>query len=172
MANYLILNQTQVWNGLGTLSYTVPTTGNYHVQYQVTFPEALAQGSGAGSNKGLGAGTGGGAQGFVLGDRGAGYGGVGQGFGTGNNYQQPPAAPSNQTEGTAVSSALVVLVKKNGVTQYTAPVPTVTQSAFQFKFGFQASATDAITVVLSSVNASDNALNGVCSNVSIGQGLL
>lgn len=170
MANYLILNQNQIWNGLGTLTYTIPTTGNYNVQVQTTFPEALAQGSGAGSGKGLGAGTGGGGEGFTGGDLGTGHGGVGQGFGTGNGYQQPPSAPSNQTSGTAVSSALVILVKKNGSTIYTATSPTVTQSAFQFKYSFQAAAADAITVVLSSVNASDNTLNGVSSNISIGQG--
>lgn len=36
MANYLILNQPQVFQGLGTLTYTVPSTGSYAVQVQAT----------------------------------------------------------------------------------------------------------------------------------------
>ena len=170
LANYLILNQSQVFNGLGTLTYTVATTGNYNVQVQTTVPEAIATGSGAGSNKGLGAGTGGGGEGFTGGDLGLGHGGVGQGFGAGNGYQQPPADGSNQTSGSAVSSGLSIVVNKNGSPIYTATAPTVTQSAQQFKYSFQATAADSITVVFSSSTASDNGLNGVLSNVSIGQG--
>lgn len=171
MANYLLVNQTQVFNGLGTLTFTVPTTGAYNVQFQTTVPEALATGDAAGSGTGLGAGTGGGGTGFTGGDLGTGHGGVGQGFGTGNSYQQPPASGSNETSGAAVNSALVVLVKNNGATVFTAPTLTATQSSLQFKYSFLATAADSVTVVLSSVNASDNALNGVTSNISIGQGL-
>lgn len=170
MANFLLLNQSQVFNGLGTLTFTVPTTGNYNVQFQTTVPEAIRNGDGAGSGTGLGSGAGGGGEGFTGGDLGLGHGGVGQGFGAGNGYQQPPSYGSNETTTPAVSSALVVLVKNNGSTIFTAPTFTVTQSAMQFKYSFQATAADSVTVVLSSANASDNTLNGLTSTVSIGQG--
>lgn len=173
MANYLILNKPQVWNGTGTLTYVVPAgtaTKAYNVTFSTTVPEAVAEGSGAGSQKGLGAGTGGGGEGFTQGDQGTGHGGVGQGFGAGNNYQQPPSAPSNQTSFAAVSTGLSVLVKNNGATIFTAGTFTATQSAQQFKYGFQAAASDSITVVLASSTASDNTLNAVRSIISIGEG--
>ena len=170
MANYLILNQNQVFNGLGTLTYTVAKTGNYNVQVQSTVPQSVATGDGAGSNTGLGAGTGGGGEGFTGGDLGPGHGGVGQGFGASNGYQQPPAAGSNQTSGSNVSSSLSVVVNKNGSPIYTATTPAVFQSALQFKYSFQAALNDSITVVFSSAASSDNALNGLTSNVSVGQG--
>jgi len=172
MANYLILNQNQVFNGLGTLTFTIPTTGQYNVQCQITVPEAVPTGSGAGSNKGLGSGTGGGGEGFTGGDLGTGHGGVGQGFGASNGYQQPSAQGSNQSSGAAISSGVSVLVKNNGSTIYTAPAFAVAQSALQFKFGFAATAADSITVVIGSSTASDNNLSGVTSNVSVGQGLM
>ncbi len=190
MANYLILNQNQVFNGLGTLTYTVATTEALNVQVQCTFPEAAPINNnvtansaglggglfdqlavGGGSGMGLGAGTGGGAQGFVLGDRGTGSGGVGQGFGTGNNYQQPPAASSNSTANSAVTSQLSIVVNKNGSPIYTSTAPAVAQGALQFKTSFLATAADSITVVLSSAASSDNQLSGVTSNVSVSQGL-
>lgn len=170
MANYLITNQNQVFNGLGTLTYTVPTTGNYNVVAQVTVPAAWPIDDGAGSGVGLGSGTGGGGEGFTGGDLGLGHGGVGQGFGTGNSYQQPSSQPSNVVVFSPVSSGVSVLVKKNGSTIYTAPAFAFKQSALQFKFGFQATAADSITVVLASATASDNQLSGVTSNVSVGQG--
>lgn len=176
MANYLLLNQNQVWNGLGTLTYTVPAgtaTQAYNVQVQTTFPAAVPiSTSNAGSGKGLGAGTGGGGEGFTKGDQGAGEGGVGQGFGTGNNYQQPPSAASNVTASNPVTSGLVIVVEKNAVTQYTATTPAVFQSALQFKVSLPGvAAGDSITVVLSSAVSSDNQLSGVTSNISVGQGL-
>lgn len=172
MANYLILNQNQVFNGLGTLTYTVADTGQYNVRVEVTFPSAAPIDDGAGSGVGLGAGTGGGGEGFTGGDLGLGHGGVGQGFGTGNGYQQPPAAGSNVTSHNPVTSGLSILVKKNGSTVYTAPTPAVAQGAIQFKTSFLASAADSITVVIDSIVASDSQLSGVTSNVSISQGLL
>ena len=171
MANYLILNQSQVWNGLGTLTYTVADTGAYNVQVQTTFPQAFIEGSGAGSGQGLGSGTGGGDQGFILGDRGPGYGGVGQGFGTSNNYQQPSSQPSNQTTNPGVSSELSIVVNVNGSPVYTSTAPTFGQSALQFKTSFLATAADSITVVISGNATSDAVLNGVVSQVSISQGL-
>lgn len=171
MANYLILNNPQVFNGLGTLTYVVATTGQYNVQVQTTVPEAIQQGSEAGSGKGLGSGTGGGGEGFVRGDFGPGYGGVGQGFGAGNNYQQPSSQPSNQEAGPSVSSGLSIVINDNGSPIFTAPTIAFQQSAQQFKFGFQATAGHTITVVLASATASDNALNGLTSIVSIGEGL-
>lgn len=191
MANYLILNQPQVFNGLGTMTYSVPagtSTQLYTVQVQSTFPAYPAVNSlpsssagiganitpvvplGAGSGMGLGAGTGGGDQGFVLGDRGAGYGGVGQGFGTGNNYKQPPSASSNATYSSPTTSSLSILVAKNGVTSYTSTAPTPFQGALQFSTTFSAAASDSITVVLSSSATPDNQLSGITSTISIQQG--
>jgi hypothetical protein len=166
----LLLNQPQVFNGLGTLTHTLAATGNYNVSFQATMPEAVAIDGGAGSGVGLGAGTGGGGEGFTGGDLGTGHGGVGQGFGTSNGYQQPPAAASNVTAASPVSSALVVLVKKNGSTIFTAPTVAAYQPSMQFKYGFLAAANDVITVVLSSVNSSDAVLNGLKSIASINQG--
>jgi hypothetical protein len=191
MANTLILNQPQVWNGLGTLTYTVATTEALNVQVQVTFPEAVAINSnvvansagvgadlvtgqlamGGGSGAGLGAGTGGGGSGFTGGDLGTGHGGVGQGFGAGNSYQQPPSASSNITANSPVSSGLSIVVNNNGSPIYTSTAPATYQSALQFRTSFLASAGDVITVVLSSAVSSDNQLNGVTSNISVGQGL-
>lgn len=107
MANTLIAEQSMVFNGLGTLTYTIPSTNLYHVQFQVTeFP----------------------------------------------------------------TSALAVVVKNGASTIFTAPVLGATQSAMQFRYSFQATAADVITVVLSSADAEDNLLNTVKSITSIGGG--
>lgn len=171
MANTLILNQNQVWNGTGTLTHTIATTGNYNVKFQCVVPQAPPVGDGAGSGTGLGSGAGGGGEGFTGGDLGTGHGGVGQGFGTGNGYPQPPSYGSNETLGAAVSSGLTVIVKNGASTIFTAPTFAVAQSAMQFTYGFIATAADVITVVLASSTSSDKGLNSVVSNVSIGQGL-
>lgn len=200
MANTLILNQNQVFNGLGTLTYTVPTgtaTQGYNVQVQTTFPDAdpvnanwsgnvAGAGAnngallymGAGSAYGLGSGTGGGDQGFVNGDRGlgavgTGKGGVGQGFGTANNYPQPISAGSDITVNSPLASSLSIVVNKNAVAQYTSTAPVNFQSALQFKTTLAGLvAGDVITVVLSSSASIDNQLSGITSNISISQGLL
>lgn len=195
MANILILNQNQVFNGLGTLTYTVPTgavTQGYNVQVQTTFPDAdpvnanwsdnsAGAGAnngglpymGAGSAYGLGSGTGGGATGFVSGDGGTGSGGKGLGFGTANGYPQPIAAGSDITVNSPIKSTLSVVVNKNAVAQYTSTAPVNFQSALQFKTTLAGlAAGDVVTVVFSSSASVDNQLNGILSNVSIGQGLL
>lgn len=194
MANYLILNQPQVWNGLGTLTYTVATTGSFKVKVFSTFPAAppvnsipnsnLAQQTvpgigvgalgpcGAGSGMGLGAGTGGGGEGFTGGDLGTSHGGVGQGFGTGNSYQQPPSASSNATASSATSSSLSIVVNQNGTPLTTNFVsPKVAQSGEKIEVSFQGTAADTITVVLTSSASSDNQLSGVTSIISIEEGL-
>lgn len=189
MANYLILNKPQVFNGLGTLTYTVVTTEALNVQAQVTLPSSPAINSsatgaagigagitpaaavGAGSGMGLGAGIGGGGTGFTKGDQGAGSGGVGQGFGTTNSYQQPPTAASNAVAASPVTSSLSIVVNKNGSPVYTSTAPVPFQEALQFRTRFLASAGDSITVVLSSSASVDNQLSGVLSTISIGQGL-
>ena len=256
MANYLILNQNFIFTGLGTLTFTVPTTGNYNLQLQSTLPAGLQNGTGAGGGtgrdqglgasggfagassalqslgngqtglgqafpnvpansapgvsqttlpettpnlpsvalgngasglgfggsandnasgfaSGYGAGAGGGGEGFVEGDQGLGHGGVGQGFGTGNGYQQPGVdVHSSQTSDPGLTSSLVILVKNNGSTIFTAPVVTPTQNSLEFRMSFQATAADSITVVLSSSNAADATLNPpLKTNLSIGQGL-
>jgi hypothetical protein len=172
MANVLQLNQSQVFNGLGTLTFTVPTTGTYSAGAQVTVPEALATGDGAGSGTGLGAGAGGGDQfNFALGGDGPGEAGMGHGFGINpTHYNQPPASGSNQTSGSAVSSGVSVVVNDNGSPIFTAPALAVAQSALQFKTSFQATAGHTITVVLASSTLTDNQTSGVTSNVFIQQG--
>lgn len=171
-APYLILNQPQVFCGLGTLSFTIPATGTYSVVGQTFVPQALPTGDGGGSSQGLGSGAGGGdVTGFARGGNGTGVGGVGQGFGpVANNYPQPPSYGSNATSGAAVSTGISIVVNKNGSPIYTMPSLTAAQSAAQFKFGFQAAITDAITVVITSSTASDNTLNGVQSTIAIQQG--
>lgn len=171
MANYLILNQNQVFNGLGTLTYSVASTEAYNVQVQVTFPEADPVNNGAGSGIGFGSGAGGGANGFTGGGSGLGSGGKGLGFGASNNYPQPPSYGANFTANSSVTSGLSIVVNKNGTPIYTSSAPAVEQSALQFKTSFLASNGDSITVVLSSAVSSDNQLSGVTSNISIGQGL-
>jgi len=171
-APYLILNQPQVFNGLGTLSFTIPATGTYNVVGQVFVPQALPTGDGAGSGQGLGSGAGGGdPTGFNKGGNGTGVGGVGQGFGpVANNYPQPPQYGSNASTGPAVSTGISVVVNKNASPIYTMPSMSPTQSSVQFKFAFQAATSDAITVVISSSTASDEVLNGVLSTIAIQQG--
>lgn len=112
MAETLLLNQPFVVCGLDTLNYTVPTTGLYSVQVQLT--------------------------------------------------EVPP-------------SGLSVVVNKNASPIFTSPALSVTQVAQQFKFGFLATAADAIQVVISSTQsgaaAIDNQLNTIKSTVYIQQGL-
>jgi hypothetical protein len=104
----LILNRPFPFVGLGTLTYTVATTGLYNAQAQCT--------------------------------------------------ETPP-------------SGLSIVVQQNGTTVYTAPTVTATQSALQFKTELNCSATDVITVVMSSSTAIDKQLNTVKTTVTIGQGL-
>ena len=214
MANYLILNQNYVQNGLGTLSFIAPATGNYNVSCEVTIPTSAATGAGAGSaadqglgatggsqgigqgsnlslgngglglgfggtandnasgnGSGYGAGAGGGAEGFSAGDQGLGEGGVGQGFGPSNGYQQPPAYTNTPTSVAGISSSLVMLVKDNGSTVFTAPVVSPTQGSAQWRTSLVVTSGHTITVVFTSANANDNTLNAIKSNISIGQGL-
>ena len=127
--------------------------------------------SGNGSGHGAGAG-GGDASGFALGGNGVTHGGVGQGFGpVANNYPQPPVNVITPTSGLAVSSSIVVTVLNGATLLYTSPALTPTQGSLQFKMSLQATAADSITVVLTSSNPSDNQLNSVKANISIGQGL-
>lgn len=243
MANTLILDKPFVFNGLGTLTYTVATTGNYNVKVQTTVPAAPLEGFGAGSgadqglgatggfpgaqsilqsnsngqtglgtnfptpiplatttpnlpstalgsgNTGLGsggsendnatgngsghgAGAGGGDEaGFARGGLGTSDGGVGQGFGPSvSGYGQPPVNVVTPTTFPAISSGVTIVVNQNGSPVFTAPTIGQSQSAQQFKFSLQCTATDVITVVLSSSTASDEQLSGVQSNVSIGTG--
>lgn len=57
MANTLLNRIPQVFNGLGTLTFTVPSTGTYNVQCQTTVPQSQNTGFGAGTgaDQGLGA---------------------------------------------------------------------------------------------------------------------
>jgi hypothetical protein len=67
-------------------------------------------------------------------------------------------------------SSLVVTVKKNGATVYTAPALTPTQTGFKFSTDLLATAADSLTVNFTSSAAVDNQLNSIKSNVAVGQG--
>ena len=126
----------------------------------------------SGFSTGYGAGAGGGGEGFSQGDQGLGHGGVGQGFGPTNGYQQPPAdIHSSQTTGPAVASGVSFVVNQNGSPVYTSPTVDPTQSSFEMKKSFLFAATDVVTVVISSSTASDETLNSLKTNVSIGTGV-
>ena len=121
-----------------------------------------------GHGNGLGGGTLGG---FSEGGS-TGAGAVGQGFGVDTSgYNQPSPLVTTPTTTAGLASALVILVKNNGSTVFTAPVLTPTQSAMQFKFSTPLTAADVVTITFTSANASDNTYNGVQVTASIGQGL-
>jgi hypothetical protein len=115
MANYLLLNQNQVFNGLGTLTFNVPatvmvpgsgqfiTTSNvpFTVRCQVTVPQADAQGAGAGSGSDQGLGMLGGTQGIGQGSNlSLGNGGTGLGFGAGTSQTTYNTSGSGHGAGT------------------------------------------------------------------------
>jgi hypothetical protein len=254
MSLILILNQSQVSQGLTTFTYTVPTggAGVYNVKCQAEVNESLATGFGAGTGadqglgatggfpgasqvlqtlsngmtglgtafpnvtanaapgvnpttmaestpnlpsvapgsgvsglgfggaendnatgtNGHGAGAGGGTLGeFSLGGGGLGDGSVGQGFGPDlSGHNQPLADVHTPTTVAGLASALIILVKQNGSTIFTAPTLSPAQSALQFKAPVVCSDADVITVTLTSANASDKQLNGTRLTVSIGTG--
>lgn len=89
------------------------------------------------------------------------------------NYTIPSTGLYNvHVESTEVPpSGISIVVKNNGSTVFTAPTLSPTQGAIQFKYGFLATAADAISVVLSSAVAFDSQLNTVKSTITIGQGL-
>lgn len=127
----------------------------------------------SGFASGYGAGAGGGGNGFVDGGEGLGFGGVGQGFGPHNGYQQPPPdVHKEQTASAGLTSGLSIVVSKNGTPFFTTAALSPTQNALQFRVGFQAAASDVITVALASSNPADATLNPpLQTNVSLGQGL-
>lgn len=127
-----------------------------------------ASGSGSGYGSGSGGGTLGG---FALGGGGTGDGSKGQGFGAANSgYNQPPAYTNTPTSYAGILSSLSVVVKQNGTTVFTAPTIEGDQSEVKFQCSFPATAADSITVILSSSNASDEALNVIQAVVSVGSG--
>lgn len=67
-------------------------------------------------------------------------------------------------------SGISIVVNDNASPIYTAPTLSPTQSAIQFRQYFNFTAADAITIVLSSANANDLALNNVKTNIIIQQG--
>lgn len=78
---------------------------------------------------------------------------------------------SVQVQSTEVPpSGIVIVVKQNGSTVYTAPTLTPTQGAVQFRQVFNFTAADAIQVVLSSGSAIDSVANNVKSTIYIQQG--
>jgi hypothetical protein len=125
--------------------------------------------SGAGS--GYGAGGGGGTLGgFSLGGGGTGEGATGRGFidgGTASGYNQPSIYTNTPTSIAAVLSSLSVVVNQNGSPVYTAPTIEGIQDALKFSTNLLCNANDSITIVFSSSNAADEALNAIKANVSI-----
>jgi hypothetical protein len=63
------------------------------------------------------------------------------------------------------------VITQNGTPIFTSTTPTATQGNVKFKYGFPATAADAIVVTLSSSGAPDNLLNSLKSQIQIGQGL-
>jgi hypothetical protein len=187
MATILTVEQTQTNLGISTLTCNIPSTGIYNVKVFAEVYKAAQQGAdaGAGSDKGLG--VSGGVSGIAasLPPTALGQGGLGLGFGgsvtdgaTGliNGYGATGIAnasviPVNDivpNSIAAVSSALVILVKKNGATIFTAPTLSDVQRSVQFQFVFAATAADVITIVPSSANASDASVR---ITASVGAGL-
>ena len=199
------LNQNYVQNGLGTLTCTIPSTGNYNVSCQCTAPQSISSNDGAGSGRDAGLGPLGGHPGAAVANElsGAGQSGLGQSFPNVPANSAPGVNPTTMAEtapnlpsvalgsgvtglasgGTSagapatnaialntVSSSLSIVVKKNGSTIFTAPTLTPTQDQVEFKFSFQATAADSITVVFDSSNANDKTLQAIIANVSVGQG--
>lgn len=171
MSLILFLNKPQVSEGLATFTHTISTTGLYDVQVQVQVPQAIASGNGAGgmpsgNGRDLGLGMTGGSQGIGQGSN-LSLGNGGLGLGSGGSVQDGASAA---VAFPAVSSALVLLVKQNGTTVFTAPALSPTQSALQFKVSLLLTAADVITIVPSSANASDKVLNGLQITASIAAG--
>lgn len=67
-------------------------------------------------------------------------------------------------------SGLVIQVKLNGSTKFTAPTITPTQIGYQFKVSFPCANTDVITAVLSSSSDIDNQLNTVKTSIAVVEG--
>lgn len=121
MTNSLSPIQSTPVVGLGTQTYTVPTTANYTVAVNYTIPY-IASGS---------------------------------------------SANSSVTTG---GSGLQILVKLNGSTKLTLNNPTPTQPLLAGSVNIACTAGDSITVVPSSSNAVDSALNAVKGIINIYQG--
>lgn len=67
-------------------------------------------------------------------------------------------------------SGISILVKKGGVTQYTADTLSPTQGGAKFRFSILLADADVLTVVMASSVAVDNKMNNVKTTVSIMQG--
>lgn len=80
------------------------------------------------------------------------------------------AAEVQLTENPPSSCVVTVVNTTTATTLLTSPVLTPTQSAMQFKVGFQAAAADVITIALTSAAAIDNQLNTVQWTATIQQG--
>jgi hypothetical protein len=84
----------------------------------------------------------------------------------------PYSVHVESTEGP--SSGVSILVKKGGVTQYTADTLSPTQGLAKFKFGMLLADADVVTVVMASSQSNatdiDNQLNSVKTTVTIQQG--
>lgn len=164
------------------------------VQCQVTVPMAVASGDGAGTQSDGGYGVTGTSPAFLPSyqttgaQQGLGHGALGQGQqnstpsgsfggfnagGSGGGLNGPVSdnAVSPAPTYPGVASGLVITVKQNGTTKYTAPTLSPTQSSLQFLTPLVCSAGDVITIILSSSTASDEQLQGISANVAVMQGV-
>ncbi len=84
------------------------------------------------------------------------------------------AGTSNNSASTAGQSALQIVVNKNGSAQLTlggsATNPTPTQPSLAGSVVMSLAAADIVTVVLTSANAVDNALNAIKGTINFYQG--
>ena len=85
---------------------------------------------------------------------------TGDGAGSGGNGSMVSAVPS----------LLQVQVTQNGTPIFTVANPPPTQESGQFKLIVPATAADVINIVFTSSSATDNQLNSVKSQISIGEG--
>ena len=163
MSNILLANTPFVIVGLGTFTYTVPSTGVYSISCQSTVPSAYptgSEGAGTGADVGLGLG---GFPGVSTNNTTLGQGGKGLGFGGSQDDNARSPSPSTGQ----ISSSLVVTIKQNGTTKYTSPTLSPTQSAFQFRQDFLFTAADAIEIDLTSSNVNDEQLNTVKTTLNL-----
>jgi hypothetical protein len=165
----------------------------FNVQCQATVPMAVAPGNGAGAQSDGGYGVTGTSPAYLPtykttgAQQGLGNGALGQGqqnstpsgsfggfdagsSGGGANGPVSDNAVSPPPTYSGVASQLVITVKQNGTTVFTAPTMEPTQSSLQFKCPLLCNANDVITVNLTSSAAPDLQLNTIQANVSIGTG--
>lgn len=80
------------------------------------------------------------------------------------------ASGSSSSSSAAAPSALSVVVNQNGSAKLTVNTPGATQPMMAGKVVMSCAVNDVITVVMSSANVADNALNAVQTTINLYQG--